>query len=100
MAPAIWRQSGCSWATRRSSQRRDIYALLIKGPTRSQFLEPSISDAVGLLSPLLSHYPPAPFTHSARKHCLQLGVRPVQKTKEADPEGRDPISSAMPHVGR
>src|ERR1700731_3579434 len=47
MAPAIWRQSGCSWATRRSSQRRDIYALLIKGPTRSQFLEPSISDAVG-----------------------------------------------------
>src|SRR6202045_534453 len=43
LAPAIWRRFGCSWVTQRLSQRRDIYAST-KGPTRSLFLEPSISD--------------------------------------------------------
>src|SRR2546430_11843854 len=43
MAPEIWRQSGCSWATRRSSQQRGIYASQ-EGQTRSQLVESSRSD--------------------------------------------------------
>jgi len=49
-----WRRSGCSWGTRRSSLRRNFY-VLPKSPTQSQFLAPSISDAVGGYQGAVAH---------------------------------------------
>src|SRR6266566_2208571 len=73
MAPAIWKRSGCSWGTRRSSLRRNFY-VLPKSPTQSQFLAPSISDAVGGYQGAV-----APFhsiTSSARASSIGGTLRP------------------------
>jgi Phage integrase family len=69
-APAIWRCFECCWATRRSNPQPDIY-VSPKSPTRSLFLEPSISDRHKVLGMGCDAIPSTYRPQHLRKQTLQ-----------------------------